>query len=117
MKTLDLLGLTTDAKYILKSNLNTHFVYLDDFDRKLESTVLGLWWNIVEIGDKTAINHHQLFGDKVWFINLPEYENIKVLMLVWFADQDDMWFLQIDYDTYYDQKKDLQEMFAQFYTW
>ena len=117
MKSLATLGLTVDAKYILKNNLNTHFVYLGTFDKSLDSVVLPLGGNIVEIADKNAIKQHILFGDKIWFINLPEYENIKVLMLVWFEDQDDTWFVQIDYDTYYQQKKSLQQTFCQYYTW
>jgi hypothetical protein len=76
-----------------------------------------LGWNIVEIADKSAINYHRLFWDRIQFINLPDYEGVKVLMLVWFEDQDDTWFLQIDFDTYYDQKADLQQTMGQFYNW
>jgi hypothetical protein len=42
MKTLALVGLENDVAYILKNNLNTHFVYLNSFNRNLESTVAQL---------------------------------------------------------------------------
>ena len=96
---------------------STHFVHLVDFSRDITPTILALWGNIVEISDENSINQNQLFGDKIRFINLPEYKEIKVLMIVHFADRNHTWFLQIDHDTYYAKKAELGEIFDQYYTW
>jgi hypothetical protein len=105
-----------DAQYILKDITNTHYVYLGDYQGSISDTVLQLGGNMVEIKDENAINHHQLFGDEVWFLNLPDYQGIKVLMIVFFHGYDDARFLQIDYPIYYEHKSTLQDVFAQFYS-
>lgn len=113
---MELLWLTDNAKYILKDNYNTHYVYLWEFTESISSPVLLQGWNLVEIADKNDINQNVLFGDIVTFINMPDFEGVKVLLLVTFKERNDTWFLQVDHDRRYDLKKDLQAMFAKRYT-
>jgi hypothetical protein len=98
---------------------NTHFVFLDRLQdaQMVMATVAAKWWNIVEISDEIAIKQHQLFGDKVWYINLPQFENIKVLMIVFFEQRDDAWFVQVDHDIYYQRKSALLATFDTRYDW
>lgn len=111
VKSADILGLTPDIQYILKDIQNTHYVYLGAYTKRLESTVLWLGGNIVEINDKNDIKHNLLFGERVWFINLPEYEGIKVLFIVFFGSPEDAWFIQVDADQRYTYKQSLAASF------
>lgn len=118
MKSLAATELDQYASYILKDMQNTHYVFLGDVDlSNWRTTIQTKWGNIVAIEDKNAISQHQLRGDKVWFINLPEYQGIKVLLLVFFEDGQDVWFMQIDHDTYYADKEQFTKRFASWYTW
>ncbi len=116
MKSLEATSLDEYAQYILKNMDNTHFVFLGDFDpTDRQELITKKWGNLVAIEGETAISQNQLLGDKVIFINLPEYKNIKVLMLVFFEDAKDVWFIQIDHDTYYAKKDQLGPLFAPWY--
>ena len=117
MKSLHAAGLGNYGKYILKDMDNTHYVFLGSFDiRQLPTLIGSLWWNVVEISDENAINQHNLFWETVVFINLPAYQDIKVLMVIVFDGGDDVWFMQIDKDVYYEKKSDFTEIFGRWYT-
>ena len=115
LESMEMLGITDNAKYILKDNNNTHFVYLGNFSEAITMPVLQQWWNVVEIADKNDINQNVLLGDLVRFVNLPQFENIKVLVFVTFEQTNDTRFLQIDYDHRYKSKKEIQAMFDKRY--
>ncbi|HCB52002.1 TPA: hypothetical protein DEP21_05590 [Patescibacteria group bacterium] len=54
---------------------------------------------------------NKLFGDKVVFINLPEYKDKKVIMLIYIDDE--VWFLQIDYTVYHTSKSHIKKTFTE----
>lgn len=70
---------------------------------------------MVEIAGKNAINRNQLFGDSVRYINLPAYEGVKVLMIVFFGNE--AWFLQVDAPIFEERKAALAATFAPWYDW
>lgn len=116
MKSAELLWLSDNIQYILKDISNTHYAYLgSDFTERLEAVVLQLGGNIVEINDKNDIKHNLLFGERVQFVNLPEYEGVKVLVVVFFNSPRDVRLLQVDADQRYQQKIALAEAFDKRY--
>jgi len=52
---------------------------------------------------------NSLFGDKITFINIPEYKNKKVLFLLDINNQS--WLLAIDYEIYHQVKPYLKSLF------
>ncbi len=117
LKSLEATQLDQYAQYILKDMDNTHYIFLGDYDPKdLEATIKAKWGSVVAIEGKTAISQNQLRGDKIVFINLPDFKGIKVLMLVFFEKEHDVRFMQIDNDTYYAKKKEFGKLFEPWYT-
>jgi hypothetical protein len=52
---------------------------------------------------------NSMFGDKITYINVPEYKNNTVLLLVDIDDQS--WLLAIDYTIYHQVKTYLKNLF------
>ncbi|MBU0626710.1 hypothetical protein KKG31_00455 [Patescibacteria group bacterium] len=52
---------------------------------------------------------NKLFGDKVVYINIPEYKEKIVLMLVYIDEE--LWLLQIDYKIYHSSKTYIKSLF------
>jgi hypothetical protein len=96
-------------KYVLEDKNWIYYIYLWDFKYDVISIARKLWWNVYTINTEQEILKNKLFGDKVMFINLPEYKNKIVLMLV-YIDKD-AWLLQVDYKLYYKVKTYLQSLF------
>jgi hypothetical protein len=96
-------------KYVLEDQKWIYYTYLWDFKYDLASIVRKLWWNIYTINTEQEILKNKLFGDKITFINLPEYKNKIVLILVYIGK--DTWLLQVDYKLYHKSKTYLQNLF------
>lgn len=117
MKSLAATELDQYAQYILKDMDNTHYVFLGNYMASdLETTIISKWGNIVAIDDKNAISQHQLRGDKIVFINHPDFKGIKVLLLVFFEAEQDVRFMQIDQETYYAKKQEFGKLFEPWYS-
>lgn len=71
--------------------------------------VRKLWWDIYPITTEEDMIKNKLFGDRVTYINLPEYKNKKVILLVY--KWDDKRLLQIDYSIYHNTKSYLRDLF------
>lgn len=78
-----------------------------DFD----SITRALWGNIYKITTEQELEANKLFGDKVLFINLPEYKDKLVLMLQYINKE--VWLIQIDYKLYHISKWYLKSLFVQ----
>lgn len=96
-------------KYILEDQKWIYYVYLWDFKYDIVSIARKLWWNIYTINTEQEILKNKLFGDKITFINLPEYKNKIVLIIVYIGK--DTWLLQVDYTLYHKSKTYLQNLF------
>jgi len=99
-------------QYALKDDQSIYYVYLGK-DNKLdiESIVKKLGGSVKTILREDEIVKNNLFWDKVSYINLPEYKDKKVIMLVTIDGAD--WLLQLDYATYYSSKSYLKNLFIQ----
>lgn len=81
---------------------------------QLSSIVNKIWWNTVEITNKKIILDNQLVGDKVFFVNLPEYKNQKVILLIEFKKDNNIWFLSFNTKDYYKSKSFLKSFFKSY---
>jgi hypothetical protein len=115
LKSLVFVWLVWYKKYTLKNIDNTHFILLDSLPVDFQASIVAKWWNVVEITDKSTINELQLFGDSVRYINLPSYEWIKVLQLV-FID-DTIWYMQVDHEIYQQRKQQFIDIFDPWFDW
>ena len=103
---IELLGL--EPEYILKDYKG---FYYSKFAQEpyLKPTVQKLWGNIYDITSDAELVKNELFGDKVSFINLPEYKNKLVVM--WLTVNGQYWLIQMSYDKYHHAKEYLKSLF------
>ena len=106
VESIELLGL--EPEYILKDYKG---FYYSKFAKEpfLKTTVQKLWGNIYEITSDAELVKNELFGDKVSFINLPDYKNKLVLM--WLTVNGQYWLIQMSYDKYHHAKEYLKHLF------
>ncbi|MFA7717941.1 MAG: hypothetical protein WC875_04465 [Candidatus Absconditabacterales bacterium] len=109
IESIDKLGIK--YQYALIDNKNTYYIYLGNPTYDFASIARKLNGNLYELKTEQEIAQNQLFGDKIVFINLPEYKDKKVVMLVYLGK--DIWLLQIEYANYYKAKKYLKPLFTQ----
>jgi len=91
-----------DSKWIYYLNMWGYNYDFSDIARKL-------WWNLYIMNTEQELLANWMFGDKVTYINVPEYKNTKVLILLDIDDQS--WLLAIDYPIYHQVKSYLKSLF------
>ncbi len=96
-------------KYILQDDKLIYYIYLWDLKYDIVNIARKLWGNIYTINTEQDILKNMLFGDKIIFINLPEYKD-KIVLIILYIDED-VWLLQIDYDLYHKSKNYLKSLF------
>ena len=99
-------------QYALKDNQGMYYVYLGKnttFD--IESIVKKLGGTVYTILREDELLKNNLFWEKVSYINLPEYKNKTVVMLVTLDGA--MRLFQVDYAKYYTSKTYLKTLFNQ----
>ena len=103
---IELLGL--EPEYILKDYKG---FYYSKFAQEplMKTTVQKLWGNIYSITSDAELVKNELFGDKISFVNLPEYKNKLVIM--WVSVNGQYWLIQMGYDKYHHAKKYLKSLF------
>lgn len=104
--------LEIEYEYALQDNKNIIYRYLwvNYYKYDIGDIIRKLWWDIYPITTEEAMMQNKLFGDRVTYINLPEYKNKKIIILVY--NWDDKWLLQIDYSIYYNTKSYLKDLFS-----
>lgn len=100
-------------KFLLKKD-DIYFAHISSSVDDIVSKVEKLWWNSVEIKDKKVILDNYLTWDNVFFLNIPEYKNKRVLLVVYFEKKADYWFIQIPYEKYYKSKPILRQFFSKY---
>lgn len=108
VESIELLGL--EPEYLLKDIKGFYYAKLEK-EPDLRKTVQDLNGSIYTITSEAELLKNQLFGDKVSFVNLPEYKNKMVIMLLSVDGQ--YWFIQMDYAKYHQSKKYLKTLFTQ----
>ncbi|MCK9466961.1 MAG: hypothetical protein M0P94_01400 [Candidatus Absconditabacterales bacterium] len=91
-----------DEKGIYYLNIGDYKYDFSDIARKLKG-------NLYVMNTDQELIANSLFGDKITFINIPEYKNKKVLFLLDINDQS--WLLAIDYEIYHQVKSYLKSLF------
>jgi hypothetical protein len=91
-----------DTKWIYYINIWSSTYDFDDIARKL-------WWTTYKITTEQEMLKNKLFGDKVTYINLPEYKWKKVLMLVYINKS--IRLIEVETQLYYKSKWYLKSLF------
>ncbi len=107
--TLDIVSiLGQKPRYTLQDSKWNYFAYYGD---RLDfvGTVQTLGWNVYEMVTEAEILQNQLFGDKISYINLSMFRDIRVLMVI--EIDDEVWLLQIPADKYHQSKDYLKSLF------
>lgn len=93
----------TDSKWIYYLNMDGYYYDFSDIARKL-------WWNLYIMNTESEILANKMFGNKVTYINIPDYANKKVLMLIDVNNQSRL--LAVDYAIYHQSKSYLKSLFT-----
>ena len=96
-------------EYALKDDKNIYYLNMWDYDYDFSDIVRKLWWSLYVMNTEQEIIANSMFGEKVTYINIPEYKNSKVLLLLEVDSQS--WLLAIDYSIYHQVKPYLKNLF------
>jgi len=96
-------------QYALKDEKDIYYVFLDPQRYEFDEIVRSLGGTTYTITTEKEIIENKLFWDKVTFINLPEYNKNKVVMLV---EIDNLLrLLQVNYSIYHNSKWYIKQLF------
>lgn len=96
-------------KYALVDDKWIYYLNMWDYKYDFSDIVRKLWWNLYIMNTEQEILQNAMFGDKVTYINVPEYKNNTVLILLDINNQS--WLLAIDYSIYHQVKSYLKSLF------
>ena len=97
-------------QYALADSSGIRYIYLGTPSYDFASIARALKWDIYTIATEQEMIQNKLFGNKVVYINLPEYKDKQVLMLVYM--NDGIRLIQIDYALYHKSKIYLKSLFT-----
>lgn len=98
-------------QYALVDDKNIYYINLGNPAYDFASIARKLWGNLYELKTEQELAQNKLFGTKVVYINLPEYKEKRVLMLLYIKDQTRL--IQMDYAVYHKTKAYLKSLFTQ----
>ena len=96
-------------KYALVDDKDIYYLNMWSYEYDFSDIARKLRWNLYIMNTDQEIISNALFGDKITFINIPEYKNKKVLLLLDINNQS--WLLAIDYSIYHQVKPYLKSLF------
>lgn len=96
-------------KYALIDDKWIYYLNMWDYNYDFSDIVRKLWWNLYIMNTEQELLANWMFGDKVTYINVPEYKNKTVLILLDINNQS--WLLAIDYSIYHQVKSYLKSLF------
>lgn len=96
-------------KYALVDDKWIYYLNMWDYKYDFSDIARKLWWNLYIMNTEQEILQNAMFGDKVTYINVPEYKNNLVLILLDINNQS--WLLAIDYSIYHQVKSYLKSLF------
>jgi len=109
--TLDIVSiLGQKPEFTLQDSKWNYFAYYGNH-LDFVQTVQTLGGNVYEMVTESEILRNQLFGDKVSYINLSMFKDIRVLMVI--EIDGEVWLLQIPTDKYHHSKDYLKSLFIQ----
>jgi len=96
-------------QYALLDSTGTFFINIDNTKYNFEDIARALGWNLYKMTTEEELAINKLFGDKVVYVNIPEYKEKIVLMLIYIDDE--LRLLQIDYQIYHSSKTYIKSLF------
>lgn len=87
----------------------TRYIYLGTPSYDFASIARALQGNLYTLATEQDILQNKLFGNKVVFMNLPEYKDKQVLMLLYL--NDGIRLVQMEYSLYHKSKTYLKSLF------
>lgn len=85
------------------------YIYLGTPSYDFASIARALKGNLFTLATEQDIINNKLFGNKVVFINLPEYKDQQVVMLMYL--NDGIWLIQVDAKLYHKSKAYIKSLF------
>ncbi len=99
-------------RYALKDNKDITFLYLGEgLNNDLVEIANTAKWTIYTLDTEYDIKKNALFGDRILFLNIPEYHNKIVLMVVKY--KNNYWLIMMDYTIYHQSKPYLKSLFIE----
>lgn len=98
-------------QYALIDDKNIYYINLGTPTYDFAAIARKLWGNLYELKTETELVKNKLFGDKIVFINLPEYKEKRVLMLLYIDEE--VRLIQMDQAIYHKSKSYLKSLFIQ----
>ena len=96
-------------KYALRDDKWIYYLNMDGYNYDFSDIARKLGWNLYIMNTESEILANKMFGNKVTYINIPEYANKKVLMLIDVNSQSRL--IAVDYSVYHQSKSYLQSLF------
>ena len=107
--TLDIINVLWEKpKYTLQDSKWNYFAFYGDHLNFID-TVETLGGNVYEMKTESEILQNQLFGDRVSYINLSMFKDVRVIMVI--KIDGDVRLLQIPSDKYHSSKDYLKSLF------
>lgn len=97
-------------QYALVDGTGISYIYLGTPSYDFASIARALKWDLYTLATEQDILQNKLFGNKVVFINLPEYKDKEVFMLIYL--DDGIWLIQINYSLYHKSKSYIKSLFT-----
>lgn len=107
--TLDIVSILWEKpEFTLQDSKWNYFAYYGNHLNFVQ-TVQALGGNVYEMVTESEILQNQLFGDRVSYINLSMFKDVRVIMVI--EIDEDVWLLQIPADKYHYSKDYLRSLF------
>lgn len=97
-------------QYALADDKGIWYIYLGTPSYDFASIARALKGSLYTLATEQDIIQNKLFGNKVVFINLPEYQDKQVVMLIY--RNDGIWLIQMEYSLYHKSKAYLKSLFT-----
>jgi len=96
-------------QYALADEKWIWYIYLGTPSYDFASIARALKGSTYTMATEQELLENKLFGNKVIYINLPEYKDKQVIMLVYM--NDGIWLIQVEYSLYHKSKAYLKSLF------
>lgn len=96
-------------QYALTDTSWIWYIYLGTPSYDFASIAGSLKGSLFTLATEQDIINNKLFGNKVVFINLPEYKDKQVVMLIYL--NDGIWLIQVDAKIYHKSKAYIKSLF------
>ena len=86
------------------------YIYLGTPSYDFASIARALKGSLYTVATEQDLLQNKLFGNKVIYINLPEYKDKQVVMLVYL--KSGIWLIQMEYSLYHKSKAYIKSLFT-----